>query len=118
MKRTQLDYVRDILACILEIEMFMNGVTQAQFVEDRKTILAVTKLIEMIGEAVKNIPEEVKEKYPDIPWRQMAGMRDRLTHKYYGIDLQILWDTALSRIPAIKAPINEMANRCEQERRP
>ena len=116
MKLTQLDYVQDILTCILEIEMFMHGLTQSQFMEDRKTILALTKLIEMIGEAAKNIPEETKGEYPGIPWRQMAGMRDRLTHKYYGIDLQILLDTALNRIPPIKAPILEMASSIEQEK--
>ena len=51
----------------------------------------------------------------DIPWRQMAGMRDKLTHKYYGIDLQILWDTAVNKIPLIKMPIQKMAQEMERE---
>lgn len=116
MKRTHADYVRDILDCVQEVEQFMLGLTKNQFVEDRKTILAVTKLIEMIGEASKAIPEEVKAKYMDIPWRQMAGMRDKLTHKYYGIDLQILWDTAVNKIPLIKSPIQKMTQDIEHEK--
>ena len=86
----------------------MRGLTKAQFVEDRKTVLAITKLVEMIGEASKNVSEESKLKYPDIPWKQMSGMRDKLTHKYYGIDLQILWDTAVNKIPQVKLPVQQM----------
>jgi len=108
-KRTHAGYIYDILDCVQEVENFMSGLTKEQFVEDRKTILAITKLIEMIGEAAKSVSEDVKEEYPDIPWRQMAGMRDKLTHKYYGIDLQILWDTAVNKIPLIKMPIQKIA---------
>ena len=115
MKRTHVDYVKDIRDCVQEVEQFMLGLTKNQFVEDRKTILAVTKLIEMIGEASKAIPEESKAEYMDIPWRQMAGMRDKLTHKYYGIDLQILWDTAVNKIPLIKMPIQKMTQDMERE---
>jgi uncharacterized protein with HEPN domain len=106
--RTHFDYVRDIYESVQEIEQFMLGLTKEQFVEDRKTILAITKLIEIIGEASKGIPEEVREMYCSIPWKQMTGMRDKLTHKYYGIDLQVLWETATNKIPMINKPIQEM----------
>ena len=116
MKRTHADYIGDIQNCVQEVENFMSGLTKDKFVEDRKTVLAITKLIEMIGEASKSIPEDIKEEYSDIPWRQMAGMRDKLTHKYYGIDLQILWDTAVNKIPLIKIPIQKMAANLDQRK--
>jgi uncharacterized protein with HEPN domain len=68
----------------------------------------VVRAIEIIGEAAKNVPEQVRKKYPDVPWKQMAGMRDKLIHEYFGVDLEILWETAKDDVPQLKTPISEV----------
>ena len=73
-----------------------------EFSADIKTIYAVTRAIEIIGEAVKNIPSDVRQKYPEIPWRSMAGMRDKLIHAYFGANLERIWETIQRDIPALK----------------
>jgi uncharacterized protein with HEPN domain len=71
----------------------------AEFIEDEKTIFAVVRALEIVGEAVKNIPETVRKKYPKIPWKDMAGMRDILIHEYFEVNLEVLWNTATQDIP-------------------
>lgn len=67
--------------------------TYADFSEDRKTINAVIRSLEIIGEAAKKIPPDIRQKYPHVPWKEIAGMRDKLIHEYFGIDLSIIWET-------------------------
>jgi uncharacterized protein with HEPN domain len=69
---------------------------------------AVVRNFEIIGEATKNISAEVKEANPQIPWKEMAGMRDKLAHEYFGVDVEILWRTAKNRLPALKPQIEEL----------
>lgn len=71
-------------------------------IEEEKSLYAIVRCFEIIGEAVKNIPEETKEKYCQIPWKDMAGMRDKLIHEYFGIDCEILWETIKHKIPELK----------------
>lgn len=73
-----------------------------EFIKDDKTIFAVTRAIEIIGEAVKKIPAQVKKRYPQITWKEMAGMRDKLIHEYFGVNLRAVWDTVKNDIPVIK----------------
>ncbi|MFH1258622.1 MAG: DUF86 domain-containing protein [Elusimicrobiota bacterium] len=68
----------------------------------KKTIFAVIRALEIIGEAVKNIPESIRKKYAGIPWKSMAGMRDKLIHEYFGAKLDVVWDTAKNEIPSLK----------------
>ena len=67
---------------------FVRDMSYEEFVKDTKTVYAVIRAIEIIGEAVKNIPEDVRNKYPEIPWRAMAGMRDKVIHAYFGVKLE------------------------------
>ncbi len=95
------DYIEDIFNAMLDIQEFTAEYSYAQFVDDRKTQYAVIRAIEIIGEASKNVPMEVREKYRHIPWRDMATMRDRLIHGYFGVDLIIVWDTIQQDIPPL-----------------
>jgi uncharacterized protein with HEPN domain len=83
------DYIQDILDSINDIESFILDMKFAGFVSDKKTINAVVRSVEVIGEAAKKIPKSLKDKYTDIPWKEMAGTRDKLIHEYYGIDENI-----------------------------
>lgn len=78
------------------------------FVKDDKTVFAVVRALEIIGEAVKKIPAPVKKRYPLVQWREMAGMRDKLIHEYFGVNLRSVWDTARKDIPAIKSVFDKM----------
>ena len=109
------DYLRDILVAVNDVESFVQELTYDEFVKDRKTLNAVVRSIEIIGEASKNIPEAVKAKYKDLPWKQMAGMRDKLIHAYFGVDTETLWKAAKDNIPPLKAPIQRMLKEGEKE---
>ena len=102
MTREPSDYIKDITDSIDNIENFIKGFSFDEFYNDRKTIYAVIRAIEIIGEAVKNIPETVRDKHPEIPWKLMVGMRDKLIHGYFGVDLKILWKTATVEIMKLK----------------
>jgi uncharacterized protein with HEPN domain len=84
--------------------------TLEEFKQDKKTIFAVTRAIEIIGEATKQIPSTIREEYPQIPWRSIAGMRDKMIHQYFGINLQVLWDTVEQDLPPLKPTIKEILN--------
>jgi len=107
-ERAYWDYVRDIAESIQAAQEFVRGYTFEDFRKDRKTIYAVIRAVEVIGEAAKKITEPIRSKYPDIPWRDMAGMRDKLIHAYFGVDLEVLWKTIQQDLPALKVMISEM----------
>jgi len=102
MKRTYRDYILDILTSIQEIEEFVEGMNFEDFVKDRKTVNAVIRSLEVMGEAVKKIPSEIRKKYQEIPWKYIAGMRDKLIHEYHGVDLEIVWEVVEKEIPPLK----------------
>ncbi|HEY4674468.1 MAG TPA: DUF86 domain-containing protein [Candidatus Bathyarchaeia archaeon] len=106
MKKEFLDYVEDIVKAMDDATGFVEGMEYDDFVTDRKTIYAVIRTIEIIGEAVKKIPDEVKNRYPKIPWKEMAGMRDKIIHEYSGVDLRRVWNTVKNDIPDLR-PIFE-----------
>ncbi|MBU1122517.1 MAG: DUF86 domain-containing protein [Candidatus Omnitrophica bacterium] len=89
MKRDIRVYIEDILEAITKIEEYMKGlIRDDDFYNNSQIQDAVIRRLEIIGEAVKNIPHEFRECYPDIPWKQIAGMRDILTHEYFGVNLK------------------------------
>jgi len=94
-------YLKDILNAIESIEAFMAGMDFEAFRTDDKTASAVIRKLEVIGEAVKQLPEEVRQRYPDIPWKQVAGMRDKLIHFYFGVEPALIWQIVNNRLPAL-----------------
>ena len=105
------DYLQDILDSINDIGDFIAGMSPEAFTRDKKTINAVLRSIEVMGEASRNIPEETRQQYPQIPWRKMAGMRDKLIHEYHGVDIDTVWQTLHEDIPPLKDMIQEVIDR-------
>jgi len=88
MKEEFLDYIEDVIEAMDDAVSFVEGVKREDLVKDRKTIYAVVRALEIIGEAVKRIPDGVRNRYPQIPWKDMAGMRDKLIHEYFGVNIK------------------------------
>jgi uncharacterized protein with HEPN domain len=102
MKRAR-SRVKDILSAIEEIEGFLAGVGQQSFVENRMLLLAVTQLVEIIGEAAKHLAPGIDERQPQIPWRQVRSTRDRIVHEYGKIDSVVVWEIATSDLAPLRA---------------
>ena len=93
--------LKDILKALEDISKFVGNMTFEEFIADDKTSSAVFRKLEVIGEAAKGVPNDVRQKYPKVPWKEMAGMRGRLIHFYFGIDYNLVWSTIKKRIPEI-----------------
>jgi uncharacterized protein with HEPN domain len=89
-------------------EKFVNNWTFEEFTEDLKTQFAVIRALEIIGEATKNIPSEVREKYPSVQWKDLAGIRDKLVHAYFGVNLEMVWLSVKEGIPETKPDIKNI----------
>ena len=101
-------YLDDILNAIELINEFTYGYNQNSFKKDKKTHHAVIRNLEIIGEAVKKIPEEKRKLKTDIEWKKISGLRDILTHDYFGIDLEIVWNIVKEKLPVLKSAIEDM----------
>jgi len=114
MKRIIEDYLEDILKeCDYLLDRSKN-LTYEKFIRDEDLKRAFIRSLEIIGEATKKIPQETRMKYPDIPWRNIAGMRDKLIHEYFGISYEIVWETIKEDIPFLKQKIEEIMKKEEQ----
>jgi len=107
-KRRDKDFVDDIKEAIEMIGLYTKGLTYKDFLQDRKTQDAVVRNFEIIGEASKNISVGFKAKYSDIPWKIIAGLRDKLIHFYFGIDYKIVWNITKKELPKFKKQINSI----------
>lgn len=101
-------YLKDILAAIESIEGFIAGMDLETFQDDDKTNSAVMRKLEIIGEAVKQVPDEIRQDYSQIPWKEMAGMRDKLIHFYFGVDYHLVWKAITERLPHVKQDIEQV----------
>jgi uncharacterized protein with HEPN domain len=108
MKRDYKLFVKDILDAIDKIEEFIGNMDYGEFIQDDKTSTAVVKKIEIIGEAIKNIPRDVRVKYNAIPWKDIVGMRNKITHNYFKIDYEIVWNVVKEKLPALKIQVEQV----------
>ena len=108
-------YLRDIFAAMVAIQEFVEDMDFEEFAADDKTASAVLRKLEIIGEATKNVPDEIRREYPQVPWRQMAGMRDRLIHSYFRVDYALVWETVKGQIPLLQPVIVQILRHLEEQ---
>lgn len=101
-------YLDDLILSMTRIEEYIAGYSFIDFKRDYKTVDAVIRNFEIIGEVSKNLPKEFKEKYSEIPWSEMYLLRNKVTHEYFGIDYEIIWDIALNYLPENRLQIERI----------
>ena len=108
LERSYVDYLEDILDAIEKVSQFVEGMTYERFMADSKTEFAVIRALEIIGKATKHLPQSFRDSYREIAWREMSGMRDKLTHEYFGVNLLVLWKTCLDDLPRLEPMIRDI----------
>ena len=108
MKKDPLIFIEHILENIDKIKAFSKNISKEALFKNELKQYAIIRVIEVIGEAVKHIPDSLKKKYPEVPWKEIAGTRDKMIHHYFGIDLEIVWDIINQDIPKLKKQILEI----------
>ena len=108
MKKNELIFIGHIQESIKNIEDFVEEISKEQFLKDKEKQHAVVRAIEVIGEATKNIPDEIRNRYPSIPWRDMAGMRDKIIHGYFMVDFETVWLVVKVEVPKLKKQMREI----------
>ena len=107
-KRSYFVYLEDILLAMSRIAEYIDGYDFIHFKRDYKTVDAVIRNFEIIGEAARNLPEELKSKYKEIPWKEMYYLRNKISHEYHGIDYTIIWDIATNYLPENKKQVENI----------
>jgi len=101
-------YLDDILEASGRIRDYTSGLTLEGFKNDTKTLDAVVRNLEVIGEAAKKVPDDVRSRYPDVEWKKIAGLRDILIHEYFGIDVNIIWDILKNKLPSLEKQVRKI----------
>ena len=101
-------YLQDLLLAMSRIAEYLEGYTFDQFKKDYKTVDAVIRNFEIIGEASRNLPDHIKENNPDLPWDEMYLLRNKVSHEYFGIDYEIIWDVCINHLPENKLQIQSI----------
>jgi uncharacterized protein with HEPN domain len=107
-ERTTEVYLEDIRSAADSAREFIAGLSREEFLADRKTIFAVVRALEIVGEATKRISEDFKARNPALPWRVMAGMRDKLAHDYFGVNLNVVWSAVTENLPEVESEIRRL----------
>ena len=108
MSLSPLEYLRHILDEAEYLVSESEGIDLGEFIIDETRKRAFVRSLEIIGEATKQVPDTLKQKYPHLEWRAMAGMRDRLIHAYFGVDYDIVWDVVVNKIPVLRDEVDEI----------
>jgi len=114
-KREDIDLIKDIQEAIRRINSYVKSISQDDFFEDTKTQDAVVRNLEIAGEAVKNVSEDLKEKYPHLQWKEFAGLRDKLIHHYFGVNYDIVWHVVKNELPDILYQLELIINAEEKQ---
>lgn len=101
--------IEDMLAAMGKIERYTSGMDQELFRQDEKTVDAVVRNLEILGEAVRQLPEGFIARNPEVPWRQIAGLRNRIVHDYFGLDLDLIWEVIQQDLPQLQARLGHLA---------
>ena len=101
-------FLKHILDAISDVERFSKNVTRAEFFGNKEKQYAVLRALEIMGEASKNLSEQLKGKHAEVPWKDVAGMRDKLIHGYFGVKLELVWETIKNEIPRLKRQIRRI----------
>lgn len=108
MKREYEDYLNDMLENAEKALSFVQGLDYDGFCKDDKAMYAVIRAFEIIGEAARQIPEDVRDAHPEIQWREITGMRNKLTHEYFGVNTKVVWRTVQEDLPVIISELRKM----------
>jgi len=114
MKKDPKVFIYHILESMEQIENHIKGISEEQFSRDTKTQDAVVRRIEIIGEASKNPPMDFRKKYPEVEWREIAGMRDKLIHHYFGVKMDIVWEVCKKDLPKLKKQVTKISETLEK----
>jgi uncharacterized protein with HEPN domain len=103
-------YLKDILDAISDIEAFIANINEAEFYKNKEKKYAAVRALEIIGEAAKNLSKELRAKHKEIPWKDIAGMRDKLIHWYFGVKWELVWETVKNKIPELKSRLLKISS--------
>jgi len=117
MDREPLFFLEDVLDCIRQIETYTAELSAESFLEDTLVQDAVLRRLQIIGEAVKRLPAEIRDRYPAVPWRRIAGTRDVLVHSYFGVDLELAWSMVKDHLPPLERQIVAIVAELRREQR-
>lgn len=107
-RRSHVDYFRDILEAAVQAQEFVKGQDFESFSRNQEKIYAVTRALEIIGEADRSVPSDIQAQYPEVPWHEMIAMRNIVAHQYFGVELRVLWRTVFEDLPPLQSEVSQI----------